>query len=244
MSEIIPFDYQGQSVRFNAGGWINATEIARREGRRLDHWLKTEETKAYVTTLERHLNTPAKGDLIRTRRGRDGGTWLHPKLAVAFARWISPDFGVWCDLQIDALIRQGMAVQGHEHLISLLLRPEPSEWERRFPPEYYQALARVTNTRYLGHSGGTPSLYGKLTRKWVYQVIMPREVLAAMDDRRTDGDKLHQWLTDGGAKLLDQQISLVTLIAETSCDLKDFEARCMQRFGVPGQLRLVYPAAA
>ncbi|WP_327190602.1 KilA-N domain-containing protein [Pseudomonas libanensis] len=36
---------------------------------------------------------------------RGGGTWLHPKLAVAFARWISPDFSVWCDLHIDALLR-------------------------------------------------------------------------------------------------------------------------------------------
>lgn len=34
------------------------------------------------------------------------------------------------------------------------------------------------------------------------------------------------------------------VLALTSCDLQDFEARCMQRFGVPGQLRLVYPAAA
>lgn len=33
------------------------------------------------------------------------GTWLHPKLAVAFARWLDDDFAVWCDLHIDALLR-------------------------------------------------------------------------------------------------------------------------------------------
>lgn len=104
-SNVIPFRYQGQPVRFNSDGWINATEIATREGRRLDKWLGTQETQAYIAALARHLNTPKKGDLIRGKRGRGGGTWLHPKLAVAFARWISPDFAVWCDLHIDALLR-------------------------------------------------------------------------------------------------------------------------------------------
>lgn len=105
MSNIVPFSYQGQPVRFSADGWINATDIAAREGRRLDKWLATQETHQYIDALMRHLNTPKRGDLIRTQRGRGGGTWLHPKLAVAFARWISPDFAVWCDLHIDALLR-------------------------------------------------------------------------------------------------------------------------------------------
>lgn len=104
MNNVIPFRYQGQPVRFNSDGWINATEIATREGRRLDKWLGTQETQAYIAALAKHLNTPEKGDLIRGQRGRGGGTWLHPKLAVAFARWISPDFAVWCDVHIDALL--------------------------------------------------------------------------------------------------------------------------------------------
>jgi hypothetical protein len=102
---IIPFNYEGQAVRFNSDGWINATDIAKREGRRLDKWLGTQETQDYIAALGRHLNTPERGDLIRTVRGRSGGTWLHPKLAVAFARWMSADFAVWADLHIDALLR-------------------------------------------------------------------------------------------------------------------------------------------
>lgn len=111
MSNIIPFDYKGRPVHFDTHGWLNATEIARREGRRLDHWLKTAETNAYIAALGRHLNTPEKGDLIRTRRGRDGGTWLHPKLAVAFARWLDVDFAVWCDLHIDAVLSGDLSVK-------------------------------------------------------------------------------------------------------------------------------------
>ncbi|MGO4003725.1 KilA-N domain-containing protein [Pseudomonas fluorescens] len=105
MNNVIPFHYQGQAIRFNSEGWINATEIAKREGRRLDKWLSTQETQEYIRALAHHLNTPEKGDLISSMRGRFGGTWLHPKLAVAFARWLSADFAVWCDLHIDALLR-------------------------------------------------------------------------------------------------------------------------------------------
>jgi len=28
------------------------------------------------------------------------GTWIHKSLIILFARWLSPDFAVWCDLQI------------------------------------------------------------------------------------------------------------------------------------------------
>ncbi|MGA4442616.1 KilA-N domain-containing protein [Ectopseudomonas hydrolytica] len=105
MHNIVPFHYEGSPVRFNGDGWINATDIAARKGLRLDNWLRNKETERYIEALGRHLNTSDSRDLIQTQRGRSGGTWLHPKLAVAFARWISPDFAVWCDLHIDALLR-------------------------------------------------------------------------------------------------------------------------------------------
>ncbi|TKD44228.1 KilA-N domain-containing protein [Azotobacter chroococcum] len=250
IARIIPFDYEGQPVRFNAEGWLHATEIAERFGKRLDHWLENAETLEYVRALDeiQHpgagpsaISNTRKSGYLKTRRGNNGGTWLHPKLAVAFARWISPRFAVWCDMQIEALIHQGMAVQGHEHLIGLLLRPEASGWERRFPPEYYHALAKVTNTHYEGHAGGTPAVFGQITRRLVYQVIMPPTVLLELEGRCGTREKLHQWLTDGGSKVLDSQIARLTLIANTSTDLPDFEARCMQAFGLPGQLRIVYP---
>lgn len=109
MNCVVPFHYQGQAVRFNGDGWINATDIAASKGLRLDNWLRNKETESYIEALERHLNTSDSRDLILTQRGRKGGTWLHPKLAISFARWISPDFAVWCDLHIDALLRGEMS---------------------------------------------------------------------------------------------------------------------------------------
>lgn len=110
---IIPLQYEGQPVAFNDDGWLHATKIAERFGRNLRHWLDSPETLAYVRALDEFLNPMAGKSTIsnvrnsaylNTRRGNGGGTWLHPKLAVMFARWLDARFALWCDLQIDDLL--------------------------------------------------------------------------------------------------------------------------------------------
>ncbi|WP_454731124.1 MULTISPECIES: KilA-N domain-containing protein [Cupriavidus] len=105
MTRLVPLDYQCQSVRFTDDGWINATEVAARFGKRLDNWLRSSDTQDYIAALADTLKSLNSGDLIRTRRGNNGGTWLHPKLAVSLARWCDARFAVWCDARIDDLLR-------------------------------------------------------------------------------------------------------------------------------------------
>lgn len=134
MNNVVPFHYQGQAIRFNRDGWINATAAAAVFGQEPRDWLRLHETECYMRALAKHLGIPFEpkmverkqskkvqggksgfrpelsncAGLVVTRRGaaaNGGGTWLHPKLAVAFARWLNVDFAVWCDLHIDALLR-------------------------------------------------------------------------------------------------------------------------------------------
>lgn len=56
--------------------------------------------------------------LISTKAGsptNNGGTWMHPKLGVAFARWLDVRFAVWCDTQIETIIHG---------------EPERNDWQR------------------------------------------------------------------------------------------------------------------
>lgn len=103
-SSIITRDYQGHAIAYQGDGWFNATQAAARFGRRVDVWLKTDDTQAYISALCERSNSTEKW-YLKTKRGANGGTWLHPKLAVHFARWLDPRFAVWCDEQIDALVR-------------------------------------------------------------------------------------------------------------------------------------------
>ena len=248
MTNIIKQDFQGQMHSFNADGWFNATEAAKRFGQKAHEWLRLPSTERYMGALAKALGGKegfSRFDLVRVQRGsRSPGTWLHPKMAVAFARWLSDDFGVWCDLQIDSIIRNGIRAEGNANLLPLLLRDGASVWELRFKPSYYEALASITRTTYTGHAHGTPALYGAITDKWVYCCLLPDEVHAELKLRRSASQKMHQWLTDGGQALLDKQIALVENIASTSVDMRDFEARMMLVSGKRGQLGFVYPKAA
>ncbi len=152
MSNVIPFCYQGQPVSFNTDGWLHATKIAERFGKRLDHWLENAETLEYVRALDEIQNPGAElpaisntrnSGYLKTRRGNNGGTWLHPKLAVMFARWLDAKFAVWCDMQIDALIHGDIPAQQHfdrackalasGQQVASLSGKQLAEWRRRKP---------------------------------------------------------------------------------------------------------------
>ena len=81
--------------------------------------MRLDSTKEYIGRLSERMVKSNVGKshitLVKTRRGNTStsGTWLHPKLAVKFARWLSVDFEIWCDEQIDCLIRGDRANWQH-----------------------------------------------------------------------------------------------------------------------------------
>jgi len=101
---LVKSNYQGLEVNFTEDGWFNATSAADRFGKRVDHYLSNLETKNYLEALCQDDNTRNSGDYIKTKRGKNGGTWFHPELAVHFARWLDIHFAIWCDRQIRKLI--------------------------------------------------------------------------------------------------------------------------------------------
>ncbi|WP_176399088.1 KilA-N domain-containing protein [Pandoraea sp. PE-S2T-3] len=103
-------EYQGLAVPFLGDGWFNATVAAKRFEKRVDNWLRLDETKTYIAALTEMINPSHLRDFVRTQRGRNGGTWMHPKLGVVFARWCDVRFAVWCDIQIEQILRGGVTI--------------------------------------------------------------------------------------------------------------------------------------
>ena len=98
MTDIVNVEYHGITVTFTVtfteNAWFNATEVAKRFGKNPHEWLRLPANIEYLNALGRKYgNIP----YFKTRRGQNGGTWLHPKLGVTFARWLDIDFAVWCD---------------------------------------------------------------------------------------------------------------------------------------------------
>jgi hypothetical protein len=100
--QLIKSEYQGAVQSFTDDGWFNATSAAAKYGKTPNDWLRLPTTQEYLAALDRKYG---KIPHYKTKRGATGGTWLSPKLAVTFARWLDIDFAVWCDEQIDGILR-------------------------------------------------------------------------------------------------------------------------------------------
>ena len=104
------FSFGSATVAFRADGYLNATAIAAHFGKQPRDYLKTEQTQQYIAALAENLSVKTKiltkenQIVIIKQGGTEQGTWLHPKLAVDFARWLDPKFAVWCDEQIEQLL--------------------------------------------------------------------------------------------------------------------------------------------
>lgn len=99
------------TINFTSEAWFNATEVANFFGKKANEWLRLDSTKEYIVKLgEFQLReNPAikENQLVKTKTGsiqNGGGTWLHPKLAVPFARWLDVGFSIWCDMQIEKIL--------------------------------------------------------------------------------------------------------------------------------------------
>lgn len=107
------FTYQGSEITFQleSGSMkINASQMAKPFGekKRPSSWLRTNQAKDYLEALtDAHICTST--DLLTVTKGGDTGqgTWMHEDLALEFARWLNPMFGVWCNHKVKELFRQG-----------------------------------------------------------------------------------------------------------------------------------------
>lgn len=169
MTQLITLEYEGMSVDFTGRAWFNATKVAEKFGKEPHEWLRLPETVKYLAALQRksgkipELHTRDSG-YVRTMRGRSGGTWLHPRLGVAFARWLDVDFSIWCDEQIDLILRGGLA-----------------DWRRstvedRLDMQFAAMKAAVARRKPWSHVMGWGNRWAGVTRSRFMSVGQVREV--------------------------------------------------------------------
>lgn len=191
MNVLVLASYNGKQVTFTDDGWFNATEAAGKHGKEPTAWLRQRETAEYVSALadatgksgfltEFNEIKDLTGDsaasrnklvalvkrtgLVKTKAGapgNGGGTWLHPKLAVHFARWLDPKFAVWCDAQIDNLLRgkDDWRKQRHEAASSFkvmqqVLQISRAEDGKACAHHHYSNEARLVNFALTGEFKG------------------------------------------------------------------------------------------
>ena len=111
MNNIIVKEYLGSRIEFkvlNGGVYANATSMCKPFNKLAKDWLKTGQTKRYISALEQKDIYP-NGLFLVSKGGQveDSGTWIHEKLVLKLAQWLDVDFELFCDEVVATLIREG-----------------------------------------------------------------------------------------------------------------------------------------
>lgn len=91
-------------------GYINATLLYKAGKKKFNNWYRMERTNQFIDKLS-SVTRISVAELISIVQGGDAklqGTWVHPRVAVNIAQWISPDF----DVKVSGWVYQ-LAVTGN-----------------------------------------------------------------------------------------------------------------------------------
>lgn len=140
--------WQGTAIeRRQADGFVNATAMCKANGREWFTYARSERTKEYIAALK--TSPQICGDLITsvtTGPNAHRGTWIHPRLAIDLARWISPAFAVWMDgWFLESLTRPSQPQLPHGvHVVASNPRHAAWLWAMAVETEVGRALMRST----------------------------------------------------------------------------------------------------
>jgi len=154
-------------------GYLSATAMCKSVGKLFGHYKVNNQTKEFLKALEDDIGiTISKLIQVIQGKGKQQGTWVHPKVAIHLAQWLSPDFAVQVTNWVFDWINEGMTptqqchaplTENHQSKLSeavdervkqsgvsrgellskLRSHYEVSSWKKIHDSEYYNALALV-----------------------------------------------------------------------------------------------------
>ncbi len=91
--------YQGTEIH-ERGEMLSLTDMWRASGSPKNkdprQWVRKEGAEFIKEFRDRFLNVP-EGHILEARVGRNGGTFAHWQIALAYAKYLSPQFHIWCN---------------------------------------------------------------------------------------------------------------------------------------------------
>ena len=205
--EIIAHPIAGQAVHQRVpDGYINATALCKAAGKRFFDYHRRGATTEFIAVLSLETGIPVSR-MVQIYRGQPThlqGTWVHPRVAIHLGMWLSPRFAV----------RVTRIVEDWQHL-QTFLRPEPTDWRKRFPDKFWQEIYRLHGWQWQGMEKNRYQVVGKIGNDLVWDRLAPglRKAIELQIPRRLDGEdavRMHQTLTEEiGAPKLQEHIGIL-----------------------------------
>jgi len=145
-----------------ADGYINATKICKSAGKKFSHFIENDSVNAFLRSLMAELGA-TRDIVIQSTRGRNGGTWIHPRVATNLAQWISVAFSVkltgWLEKAKQAIPA---------------INAEYEEALQALEPDGINQIEREVRQRLLAQLGGQECVRGKYGE---IDLVSPDEVI-------------------------------------------------------------------
>ncbi len=85
---------------------VNATEMAKIFDKLPSGFLRVKQTQKFIATLKKRYANLHNENIVRIIQGGDSqGTWMHEKLTLKFAAWLSPEFELWVFDKIQEILK-------------------------------------------------------------------------------------------------------------------------------------------
>jgi len=142
--------YNGQNIeQRDLDGYVNATQMAKANDARFDHWMGNEQAKEYLKALQESILPESRENeklIVVQGFGANKSTWVHPLVAIAFAQWISPKFHVWCNQHIRTLLETGQTSSGGRKNIIWFDRYQLFKEKSKIPAGYFSIFGELSHT--------------------------------------------------------------------------------------------------
>jgi len=183
----VAFTYEGADVLFNDNRLVSLTDMWKAAGKpatkKVAHWRQIDETADFVASVaEKQKVRP--GYLFAVTPGRNGGTFAHWQIALAYGKYLSPEFHQhvnsayreWCREEADPGLKVERGIQGYKRKgydpAWIKERVEGIDERNHFTQvlsnhnvknngKHDNGYAEVSRTVSLGATGFTPSEFKK-----------------------------------------------------------------------------------
>ena len=176
----------------------------------LNNWRRSANTERYIKALSSSVNF-TEDKLIITNQGSHDGTWIHEKLILSLARYISVDFEIWCDKKIAEFISKGniapmLPKSYKEALIELLVKVEENEklqlenLSMKPKAEFYDVVANSEDTIDMSELAKiTNKGYG---RNKLFKLLREKNIL------RSNNEPYQKYIDAGYFKVIETSVKM------------------------------------
>lgn len=94
MHNMITLEFNGVIIGVKENEMVNMTHLWKSSGAKgsqeIKHWITLPSTNKFIDAVANKLKV-RKSDLLEIHRGRTGGTYGHWQIALAYAKYLSPE---------------------------------------------------------------------------------------------------------------------------------------------------------